>query len=112
MSVSSKSTMRGPAGPASGATFNALLRIARIESGRHRQGFARVDLAGLVDDVAELYAPLLDEAGLGLRVDHEPGLEVVGDRDLLFQAVANLVDNALLHTPQGGTVTVTAEQAV
>ena len=93
-------------------TFNALLRIARIESGRHRQGFARVDLAGLVDDVAELYAPLLDEAGLGLRVDHEPGLEVVGDRDLLFQAVANLVDNALKHVPSGGRVTLsTSPQA-
>ncbi len=94
------------------ATFNALLRIARIESGRRRQGFARVDLAGLVDDVAELYAPLLDEAGLGLRVDPEPGLEVVGDRDLLFQAVANLVDNALKHVPSGGRVTLsTSPQA-
>ncbi len=93
-------------------TFNALLRIARIESGRRRQGFARVDLAGLVDDVAELYAPLLDEAGLDLRVDHEPGLEVGGDRDLLFQAVANLVDNALKHVPSGGRVTLsTSPQA-
>ncbi len=93
-------------------TFNALLRIARIESGRRRQGFARVDLTQLVDDVAELYAPLLEEASLGLRIDHQPGLEVEGDRDLLFQAVANLVDNTLKHVPSGGRVTLsTSSQA-
>lgn len=50
-------------------TFNALLRIARIESGRRRQGFAKVDLTEVVDDVADLYRPLLEEAGLSLSLD-------------------------------------------
>ena len=90
------------------ATFNALLRIARIEAGRRRQGFARVEFAGLIHDVAELYGPLLDEAGLALDIDAQDRLTVIGDRDLLFQAVANLVDNVLKHVPSGSRVTVTS----
>ena len=90
------------------ATFNALLRIARIEVGRRRQEFSRVDITRLIHDVAELYGPLLDEAGLQLDTQPESGLAVVGDRDLLFQAVANLIDNVLKHVPSGGYVTVTS----
>jgi signal transduction histidine kinase len=90
------------------ATFNALLRIARIEAGRRRQEFSRVDITRLIHDVAELYGPLLDEAGLRLDTQPESGLTVVGDRDLLFQAVANLIDNVLKHVPSGGSVTVTS----
>ena len=87
-------------------TFNALLRIARIESGRRRQAFAAVDLGPLIDDVAELYAPLLEEAGLDFEARHQGESEVIGDRDLLFQATANLVDNALKHVPAGGRVSL------
>ena len=90
------------------ATFDALLRIARIEAGRRRQEFSRVDITRLIHDVAELYGPLLDEAGLRLDTQPESGLTVVGDRDLLFQAVANLIDNVLKHVPSGGSVTVTS----
>ena len=90
------------------ATFNALLRIARIEAGKRRQEFSRVDITRLIHDVAELYGPLLDEAGLRLDTQPESGLTVVGDRDLLFQAVANLIDNVLKHVPSGGYVTVTS----
>ena len=89
-------------------TFNALLRIARIESGQRRQGFATIDLGTLIDDVAELYGPLLEEAGLDLEIHNQANLEVVGDRDLLFQALANLVDNTLKHVPSEGRVSLTA----
>ena len=91
-------------------TFNALLRIARIESGQRRQGFTTVDLSTLIDDVAELYAPLLEEAGLELEIEQGADLEVVGDRDLLFQALANLVDNTLKHLPSGGRVSLVARR--
>jgi signal transduction histidine kinase len=89
-------------------TFNALLRIARIESGQRRKGFADLDLGRLIEDVAELYGPLLEEAGLGLEIAHQVDLEVLGDRDLLFQALANLVDNTLKHVPSGGRVKIEA----
>jgi len=91
-------------------TFNALLRIARIESGQRRQGFTTVDLGPVMDDVAELYAPLLEEGGLDLKIEHQVDLRVVGDRDLLFQAVANLVDNTLKHIPAGGRVKIVARR--
>ena len=92
-------------------TFNALLRIARIESGQPRQTFAPVDVSTLIGDVAELYAPLLDDAGITLTIDQPPGVTVMGDRDLLFQAVANLADNALKHLSSGGRVEIGAAAA-
>lgn len=91
-------------------TFNALLRIARIESGQRRKAFSNVDLRALIDDVAELYDPILEEAGLELRLESQADLEVVGDRDLLFQALANLVDNTLKHVPAGGRVSIEAQK--
>jgi signal transduction histidine kinase len=90
------------------ATFNALLRIARIEAGSRRQGFSQVNLAALVDDVVDLYRPLLEEAGLELRIDRQTDLVLEGDRDLLFQAIANLVDNGLKHVPSGGQLNLEA----
>lgn len=91
-------------------TFNSLLRIARIESGRRRQAFTTVNLGPLIDDVAELYAPLMEEAGLELEIEQQADLEVIGDRDLLFQALANLVDNTLKHVPSGGRVDIVARR--
>jgi signal transduction histidine kinase len=91
------------------STFNALLRIARIEAGRRRQGFSPVDMAILIDDVAELYGPLLEEAGIDLETKCEPGLSLLGDRDLLFQVLANLLDNVLHHArPPARRVSVQA----
>ena len=80
------------------ATFAALLRIARVESKVTREGFTTVDLAALARDAAELYEPYGHEHGreVAFRGDGE-GLLANGDRDLLFQAVSNLVDNALRH---------------
>jgi signal transduction histidine kinase len=89
------------------STFNALLRIARIESGQHRSALVAVELDSLVEDVAELYEPLTEEAKLDLKVTAEPRVIVPADRDLLFQALANLVDNAVKHSPPGGHITLT-----
>ena len=91
------------------ATFNALLRIARAESASRREGFAEVSLAELVRDVAELYEPLAEEKGQRLEVGVASSAHVQGDRDLLFQVVANLVDNAVKYTPSGGTIRLTVE---
>jgi signal transduction histidine kinase len=87
-------------------TFNALLRIARIESGSQRAGFAEVDLAPLAQDVAELYEPVAADKDQTLLVEVPRSALVIGDRDLLFQALGNLVDNAVKYTPEGGRVTL------
>lgn len=88
------------------STFNALLRIARIESGSRRAAFAPLELRVILLDVLELYEPLLADKSITLiqEVDSDAGL--VGDRDLLFQAIANLLDNAIKYTPQQGEVSL------
>jgi signal transduction histidine kinase len=86
------------------ATFNALLRIARIESGARRAGFNEIALAPLVTDVAELYEPLAEDKGLSFSIDLAQDAQVQGDRNLLAQALANLVDNAIRYTASGGAV--------
>lgn len=90
------------------STFNAMLRIARIESRDRRSGFADVDVVVILHDVVELYEPLASEKGQ-LLVPHVIGeVSLKGDRDLLFQACANLVDNAIKYTPDGGEIRVSA----
>ncbi|MGE0485561.1 MAG: sensor histidine kinase [Gammaproteobacteria bacterium] len=88
------------------ATFSALLRIARIESGSYDAEFATVALDRLVDDALELYQGVAEARGIRLAADCEPGSAVDGDRNLLFQAIANLLDNALKFAPDGSTVNV------
>jgi len=96
-------------------TFNALLRIARIESGSYSSHFTTVDLRDLVLDAAEFYEALAQDKGQRFSLDLAANLVVRGDRDLLFQAVVNLLDNAIKYTPEGGAVGVRLrghEQAV
>ncbi len=88
------------------ATFNALLRIARIESGGRRAAFAPLDLRPLAQDVAELYEPVAADKDQTLTLEAPEPAWVIGDRDLLFQALGNLVDNAVKYTPEGGRVTL------
>jgi len=90
------------------ATFNALLSIAEAESGAVHQSMQPVDLAKLAADVAELYAPALEEKGLTLETSFKDGPAVQGSRQLLFQAITNLLENAMKYTQAGGRVGVTA----
>lgn len=88
-------------------TFNALLSIAEAEAGSRRDAATIVDLAEIARNVAELYEPVADDKGLTLVVNVPKTLPVRGDRHLLSQATANLLDNALKYTP-AGTVSLLA----
>ncbi len=88
------------------AVITALLRIAEIESQRRRAGFARTELAAIAADAVELYEPVAEAklVALGLRLDAPEAIDC--DRDLVMEAVANLIDNAIKFTPEGGHVRV------
>jgi signal transduction histidine kinase len=90
------------------AVFQALLRIAEIEAGSRRAAFARVDLAPLLAGVAELYGAVAEEKGVALSLKAPEHLPAYGDRELIQQAVANLVDNAVKFSPAGGQVQLSA----
>jgi signal transduction histidine kinase len=80
-------------------TFNSLLLIARLEGGAIAESMAPVDPAAIIGDIAELYEPAAEEAGLALAVSAQQGLSLVANRELVSQAVANLVDNAIKYSP-------------
>jgi signal transduction histidine kinase len=82
-------------------TFSAILRIAQIESGSRRAGFRRIDLSTIVSDVAQSFRPTAEEQNHNLNSQIENGLQIVGDRELTTQLVANLIDNAIRHTASG-----------
>jgi len=79
-------------------TFNSLLLIARLEGGAVAESMTPVDPAAIIGDIAELYEPAAEEAGLALAVSAQPGLSLVANRELVSQAVANLVDNAIKYS--------------
>lgn len=90
------------------AVFQALLRIAEIESGSRRAAFATLDVAPLLAGVAELYGAVAEDKGIALTVQASARLPTFGDRELIQQAVANLVDNAVKFSPPSGIVTLSA----
>jgi signal transduction histidine kinase len=83
-------------------TFDALLMIARAESGHARDNMAEFDASEIARDVGELYEPLADEKGITLKVDASTAAPVRGNRELVSQALANLVDNAIKYAGQNG----------
>ncbi len=85
-------------------TITALLRIGEISSAQRRAGFARVELAPILREVADLYQPIAEQKEIAIVIEAAPALETVGDRDLLFEAVANLVDNAIKFAPANSAV--------
>src|SRR5262249_37492728 len=78
-------------------TFNALLMIARAESGEVGQDTTEFDAGEIVHDVADLYEPLADDNGLKLEVDVQGTMSMKGNRELISQALANLIDNAIKY---------------
>ena len=78
-------------------TFNALLSIARIEAGAGGENRETLDVSALLRDVAELYEPVAEERGLALKAETETPIFIRADRQLLGQAIANLIDNAIKY---------------
>lgn len=87
-------------------TFAALLRIAEIEAGAQLAAFQPVDLSAVAATVADAFAPAAEDEGRFLEARIEPGVRIQGDRELLTQMLANLVENALRHTPEGTRIRV------
>ena len=92
------------------ATFNSLLLIAEAEAGAAREAMEPVDLRGIVEGVAELYAPVAEEKNIALESPATGAASVFANRNLVTQALANLVDNAIKYTPSGGHVRIAVEQ--
>lgn len=84
-------------------TFNALLMISRVEAGSIAAEMSNIDLSAISADSAELYEPVAEEAGLSLTTEIEPGLTVNGNRELIGQAIFNLLDNAIKYAAESGS---------
>lgn len=85
-------------------TFEALIDIASAEAGLSRQNMTALDLTGLVQDLFEMYQPIAEDAKLELNAAVEEEITVVGNRQMLGQAIANLLDNSVKFTPPGGRI--------
>jgi signal transduction histidine kinase len=92
-------------------TFGALLRIAQIEVGTFRRGFGPVELSAILEDVLEVYAPTAEEKNQTLTRQIPAGVAVPGARALVTQMLANLVENAIQHSPLGAHIEVTLRAA-
>lgn len=90
-------------------TFNAVLQLSRLKSPENSR-LVRLDVTPIVEELADLFEPAAEEAGLRLTKGRAPALWVQGDSQLLSQAVANLLDNAMKYTPKGGRVHVSCGQ--
>jgi signal transduction histidine kinase len=88
------------------AIITALLRLTEIENSRRSAAFGSVPLHEMLREVGDMYEPIAENKKVDLRVEVKHRLDVRGDRDLLFEAVANLVDNAVKFTPEGGRVDI------
>ncbi len=91
------------------AVFQALLRIAEIEAGSRRSAFAELDLVPLLTDIFELYHDVAEERGLSLLAHFAGPLPLWGDRELMQQAITNLLDNALKFSAPGTSISFTAK---
>lgn len=85
------------------ATFNAILRLARLDAGAEGKR-VRMDVSEIAKELAELFEPACEEAELSFKSKIDHGLTLLGDRDLIGQALVNLLDNAVKYTPAGGAI--------
>jgi len=85
-------------------TFDALLMIARAESGQARDNMTEFDASEIARDVGDLYEPVADEKGIALKIDAPAAAPVRGNRELVSQALANLIDNAIKYAGPSGKV--------
>jgi signal transduction histidine kinase len=88
------------------ATFSALLRIAQIGAGTRRAGFRELDLSSIFTTAVEAFGPAAEDAGKTMCEQIAPNIRINGDRELLIQLLANLVENAIRHTPAGTRIEV------
>jgi signal transduction histidine kinase len=93
-------------------TFNSLLSIARAESGQSREGLQPIDLNDVLEDVSELYEPLVEDAGGTLVRGSVPGLMARADRHLISQAISNLIDNAVKYGESGNAIQIEVNGAI
>ena len=84
--------------------FQALLRIAELENLQRHAGFSEIDLSNVANEIRNLFEPLAEERGVKMRHSVEPVRKILADPDLIFEALSNLVDNAIKFTPAGGYV--------
>ena len=87
-------------------TFAALLRIAQIESGTRKRGFREIDLSALLNSLVQTYETIAEDEGRCLSASIAPAVHVHGDAELIVQAVVNLIENAIRHTPSGSRISV------
>jgi len=93
-------------------SFNALLALSRLDSGVTKLAAGPVDVAALLADVHDLFAPVFEDGDMQLAISCADGLSLSGDADLLAQALVNLLENALTHAAiKGSTVTLSAQRA-
>lgn len=88
------------------------MRITQLEAGARRSRFGPIDLGNVLADVADIYEPVVEEAGgrLGNHVGLEQNCTVTGDRELLTQLFVNLIENAVRHSPPGTQIDVSMKQ--
>jgi signal transduction histidine kinase len=87
-------------------TFASLLRIAQVEGSSHTDRFTEIDLSELAETVADAYLPDIEARGQLLASAVDPGVRIRGDRELLTQGLANVVENAMRHTPPGTRIQI------
>ncbi len=92
------------------ATFDSVLRIARLEAGERRELLKPLDPKDTLEDLAELYEPACEDAGLTFTFDIAAKTQILADRGLLSQAVSNLLENAIKYTPSGGHIHLSSER--
>lgn len=92
------------------AIFNSLLRISDIENSNKIAGFSHLALNDIANDAVDLYLPLIEAKNIHLQFESDPIPDFIGDKDLLFQSFANVLDNAIKFTPENGAIDVRLKQ--